>query len=160
MTKHEYWTLIDEWNWKGRCENKEHRPYETIGDIIAETHPYDILTIQKITKEERTNIINFLNKNGIRTGNDSGWDLTAHIVGCGFDYINEVKDKVNSGEYNENNIYDEIPYRENFQYSIGKAMERIIEKEGLDKSSGNREDVYGEWVKREVRDEKIDSLVD
>lgn len=160
MTRHEYWTIIDELDWKGRCERKDYRPYETIGDIIADEYPYNISELQEITREERDSITKFLSSNGIRTGNDSGWDLTAHIIGCGFDFVEFVRDKVNSGEYTFDNIYSEIPYIENFQYSFSKAYESLCAKENLESSSSNKEEVYKEWLKGKIREENIKTLID
>jgi hypothetical protein len=156
MTKEEYWKIVDELNWKKFCENKEERPYDLVCDIILDKYPKNIVELRTYTEDERVKLGLYLSTYGIGVGNDSGWDLTAHIIGCGLDYLNEVEYKVNSGVYTYNNIYQEINYRENFQYSFGRAMEKLVEREFPNvKDKGTGEDLYKAWL----RGNKIDELI-
>lgn len=159
MNKEEYWKIIDELNWKGRCENNEHRPYEKIGKLISEKYPYQILELCENTREEKYHLTTLLRKNNIPCGNDSGWDLTAHIIGCGKPYLDETMNKICIGEYTNENIYQLIDYRENFQYSFNKAFGFFLKSKGIETNGLSEEEVYKSCIKKMVREENINIII-
>ena len=128
MTDNKLWKIIQDIDWQGTCKDKKKRKHwKHVAKSIVEKYPEHILELIYFTKKERESLIGFLSSYNIRTrGSDSGWDLTAHIVGCGKKYVEEVKQKVIDGEYSDANIYKKIPYRKNFEYSFGTALERLI----------------------------------
>ncbi len=157
MTDNKLWKIIQDIGWPEACitnkDNKEKRPYDVVGDRIAEKYPEYILELRNFAKKERKSLVSFLSGCGIRTGGDSGWDLTAHIIGCGENYLKDVKERVNAGEYTMDNIYDEIPWQENFEYSFSYAIEKIIGSEKASKKT--RDSDYLEWL----RNRKIDKII-
>jgi len=153
LTDDELWSIIDDIDWKGACikAKTKKRPYDIVAEAIVKNYSEYLLEIREFARNERLSIKIFLSNNNISTGNDSGWDLTAHIIGCGKDYIEEVKKKVLSGEYTNENIYKEIKYKENFEYSFGVVLEKIVG----DRYWQTADDKYKEWL----RNRKIDNLI-
>ena len=166
MTSKEIWKIIDWLNWETACEKENEkddstRPYRKLGIKLAKKYPENILEIRDFVRKERKKLCYFLSNHGIVSGNDSGWDLTAHIIGCGKKYIDDIKDKVKSGQLNQIKIYN-IPYVENFQYTFSRAIEQIadplkvvFEAKGGKLGVPSDEEVYKIWL----RDRKIDRII-
>lgn len=124
--KYTFWDIVEKINWEWLCKQKGIKPYDKAHEILINLG-YDDRRIAEIGKTAKSYRI--ILQNAIReysqkeygkrysfpyVGDDSFWDLTAHIVGLG-EYVykdilaNPQKIKEYADTYN---------YTENFEYSF------------------------------------------
>lgn len=117
MTEQKSWEIVDEMNWSVNHDYKK---------ILAElNYKYDVMEIDDLRQfavAKREELIKVLYAHALeKTGSqysyygvsdDGFWDLTAHIVGSGEDYYNEVMQDPEKAKV----LADSRKYVENFEY--------------------------------------------
>lgn len=128
---YDFWNIIWQLNWKkecDKCSSREDRPYVITYEKLKELCDGDEILMGSIgdtarayrkvlqDKIQQYSLDNF----GSRwkypsVSDDSFWDLTAHIVGCGKDAYEKA---CNHPETIVNDYIDNHNYKENFEYTF------------------------------------------
>lgn len=136
-SKEYYWNIITELDWKnvpinsgGTCD------YLKLTKKLINKYPLNIIDdLREFVKEKRKILCDKLNEYSISKigtvnyygiGDDSFWDLTAHITGCGHKIYNKILENPEEAKIMAKNYN----YIENFQYVFGEsAIETILNEE-------------------------------
>lgn len=100
---YKFWDIINKLGWETLCKNGVERPYNTTKEILNEITDGDARwqnEISRTAKSYRAILEDKLRESSLeKYGNryvfpsvsdDTFWDLTAHVVGCGEDAYNNV----------------------------------------------------------------------
>lgn len=123
----DFWKIVNELGW-GRPSTDYHKLGEKLIYFIYDED--SIEQLREISQQKRAtiaDIIRHTNKNIARIwgGDDSFWDLTAHIVGLGEEFFTRV---INNPE-----TINEVgkTYKENFEYLFSKCSDFCKTDEGI-----------------------------
>lgn len=157
-----FWDIVEKINWEWLCKQNGIKPYDKAHEILISLG-YDDCRIAEIgsTAKAYRNVL----QNAIRDysqkefgkrysfpyiGDDSFWDLTAHIVGLGENVYNDILEHPEKiKEY-----VDSYNYKENFEYSFSVRGENpnnidknhIIDGEEKDVSRNKIKQKNSKWV--------------
>lgn len=126
IENYKFWDVIGEINWRGLCKDKNHnKPYDISKERLNQitnnndTWKYQIEDTAKAYRlilEEKLHEYSLKKYNNRYkfpiVSNDTLWDLTAHIVGCGKEVYNSVMRYPQTIEDYLNE------YVENFEYTF------------------------------------------
>lgn len=120
-----FWEVVEKLGWKQKCKEGIDRPYEETAKVLKEIVGSDAMLgteISKTARAYRTVLVDKIREYSLkeygnrykfpRVGDDTFWDLTAHVVGCG---KNDYERVFNDPKLIENYLRS---YKENFEYTF------------------------------------------
>ena len=133
---YDFWNIIEQLDWKGKCVSED-RPYNVTKQQLVDICHKDVILVNDIAETARAyrrvladkiqqySLDNFNNRYKYPLiSDDSFWDLTAHIVGCG----KEAYEKAcNHPETIARDYVDNHNYKENFEYTFN-GIDKLIEQ--------------------------------
>ena len=114
-----YWKLIETINWK-KISSESNDYNNKVCEIVTSTLSENaIKELSDFIKDKYRFLINLMKycSYSLKLGDDSTWDICAHVVGCGKNAFYEVVNNPSSIEK-----YKPL-YKENFIYGFSKALE-------------------------------------
>lgn len=122
---YKFWDVIKELDWENACKGKYERPYITTHDRLKKLTNNDSMFqsyIETTARAYRNVLVEKLREYSLQkygnrytfpmVSDDSLWDLTAHIVGCGEHTYNRImKHPEKISDYLDK-------YVENFEYTF------------------------------------------